>query len=310
MRVEEIDARLASDEELRRVYEVERACRPELNPGEPPRTEAETFAFHRFQPETHTSCLWTADGGFAALYVHGPTAAFADVQVHPDRRRAGIGAALAEAVLERCRELEVVSLHSAWATPAGEAFARRFGGVDGQRLIHSVLDLRAAELPEPQLPDGWRVVTWFDHVPDEHLDAYVRARLAMDDAPTPADLDYPSASAHQVRASERSLRLREREMRLTVAQHESGEIGAFTELRVSRGSAAGFTDDTGTVAAHRGRGLARAVKVASLRLLRDDHPELVVVTTTNAEENDVMRHINRTLGFAPARTFTQIAFKP
>ena len=75
------------------------------------------------------------------------------------------------------------------------------------------------------------------------------------------------------------------------------EIGSFTELRVSRGSTLGFTDDTGTVAARRGRGLARAVKVESLRRLRADHPEVDVVSTSNAEENVAMRRLNESIGF-------------
>ena len=89
-------------------------------------------------------------------------------------------------------------------------------------------------------------------------------------------------------------------MRVTVAIRDDGEIGAFTELRVSRGSTLGFTDDTGTVAAHRGHGLARAVKLESLRRLRDDHPEVTVVTTSNAEENAAMRHVNERVGFRPS----------
>jgi len=93
-------------------------------------------------------------------------------------------------------------------------------------------------------------------------------------------------------------------MRLTVALGADGEIGAFTELRVSRGSTLGFTDDTGTAAVHRGKGLARAVKVESLRRLREDHPEVNVVSTSNAEENLAMRHINASVGFRPTVTET------
>jgi RimJ/RimL family protein N-acetyltransferase len=121
----------------------------------------------------------------------------------------------------------------------------------------------------------------------------------MDDAPAPEGMDFPTWTAEMVRASEESLALREREMRLTVALAEDGEIGAFTELRLSRGSTLGFTDDTGTVAAHRRQGLARAVKVESLRRLRDDHPEVEVVLTSNAEENAPMRHLNESIGFRP-----------
>jgi RimJ/RimL family protein N-acetyltransferase len=126
----------------------------------------------------------------------------------------------------------------------------------------------------------------------------------MDDAPTSDNMEFPAWTAAHVRASEDSLALRNREMRVTVAIRADGEIGAFTELRVSRGSTLGFTDDTGTLAVHRGQGLARAVKLESLRRLRDDHPELTVVSTSNAEENAVMRHVNERVGFRPSAVET------
>ena len=119
----------------------------------------------------------------------------------------------------------------------------------------------------------------------------------MDDAPGPEGMEIPSGSGESVLASEESLRRRDREMRLTVAMDEHGRVGAFTELRVTRGSKLGFTDDTGTVAALRGLGLARAVKLESLWHLRADHPEVEVVATSNAEENTVMRHLNDSIGF-------------
>jgi RimJ/RimL family protein N-acetyltransferase len=86
-------------------------------------------------------------------------------------------------------------------------------------------------------------------------------------------------------------------MRLTVALADDGEVGAFTELRLTPGSRSAVTDDTGTVAGHRRKGLARAVKLESLRRLRHDRPEVETVTTSNAEENAAMRAINRRLGF-------------
>ncbi len=94
-------------------------------------------------------------------------------------------------------------------------------------------------------------------------------------------------------------------MRLTVAVDERASIGAFTELRVSRGSPLGFTDDTGTVEACRRKDLARAVKVELLRRLHSDHPEVSTVSTSNAEENTVMRQLNESIGFRP--TVTSVA---
>ena len=309
VRVDEIDAGAASDETLVAFHDLERACHDELRPGQPVRSPAEVIAFYRHQPATHRTCTWLADGGMAALYVHGPTAAFVDLLVRREDRRRGVGTALLDVVLDRCRTLGVVALHGHHTTPAGAAFAAQAGAVDGQRVVGSLLLLHAVELPEPRVPDGFRLATWLGRVPEESLAAYVRARAAMDDAPTPDGMDFPTWTAENVRASEESLARRDREMRLTVAIDTAGAIAAFTELRVSRGSTLGFTDDTGTVAAERGKGLARAVKLESLRSLRADHPEVKVASTSNAEENAAMRHINESVGFRPTVTETTATLK-
>jgi GNAT superfamily N-acetyltransferase len=286
------------------MHEIEQACLAEVTPDEPGRSADEAIAFHRHQPATHESFNWLGDGGFASLYIHGPKAAFVQLLVRPERRRAGLGSTLFAVVRARAAERGALELHGHHATPAGAAFAARVGGVPGQREVRSLLRLQTAELAEAPLPAGWGLQTWLTRVPDEHLAAFVRARAAMDDAPGSDEIEYPTASAERVRGSEDSLIERGREMRVTVALRESGEIGAFTELRVSSGSIVAVTDDTGTVAAHRGAGLARAVKVESLRRLRADHPEIEAVTTRNAEENAAMRHINESVGFRPVATLT------
>jgi len=51
------------------------------------------------------------------------------------------------------------------------------------------------------------------------------------------------------------------------------------------------------------------VKLESLRWLRDDHPEIEVVTTRNAEENAVMRGINESVGFRPTVVETTAALR-
>ena len=300
MHIEEVDARSASDDVLARFHALEAACHAELRPGEPARTVEEVIAFHRHLPATQTSCHWLAAGGAATLYVHGPTATFVDLLVEPGSRRRGLGTALLERAVARCRELGVEALRGAHATIAGAAFAEAVGARDEQRIVRSLLELRSADLLQPKLPDDFRLVTWRGRVPDEHLAAFVVARSAMDDAPAPEGMGFPTWTAEKVRASEESLARRHREMRLTVAIGADGRIAAFTELRVSRGSTLGFTDDTGTVAAERGRGLARAVKVESLRRLRADHPEIEIVSTSNAEENRGMRHLNESVGFRPS----------
>lgn len=302
MRVEEVDARTAPDETLRVFHAIERAC---LLLGDPGRDETEAVSFYRHAPSTHTRVHWLVeDAGAASLYVHSPTAVFLHLLVVPGRRRRGIGTALLDAALARARDIGVQTIYGYHAEAGGASFARNAGAVDGQRLVESVVDLRTAALPDPTPPDGWQLVTWIGRVPDEHIDAYAIARTAMDDAPQPEGMGLPAESAERVRAMEASLAARNRELRVTVAIRE-GEIGAFTDLRTSPGAPAGFTDDTGTVARHRGRGLATAVKLESLRAFREDHPDVPLVTTSNDEENEAMLRINRRIGFTPYVVRTQ-----
>jgi len=307
MDIREIDARTAPDDVLLRFHELELVCHEELKSGEPWRMRDEGIAFHRHLPLEITIGHWLADGGVAVLWMHNPTATFCEVLVHPERRRQGLGTALLERVVERARELGVETLRGDHLEPAGTAFCSHVGAVDEQRVVRSLLPLQTADLPEPLVPEGWRLVNWLLRVPDEHLEAYARARVAMADAPAPDGMDVPIWDAEKIRSSEESLVRRGREMRLTVAMDDTGEIGSFTELRHSAGSPIGLTDDTGTVVAHRGKGLARAVKLESLRRLRDDHPEIEAVTTRNAEENAVMRGLNTSVGFRPTVVETTAA---
>jgi mycothiol synthase len=310
MRVREIDASSAPVDDLRAIHEIEEACLPEFSPREPGRSLEETVAFYRHPPATHERHHWlVGSAGVAGLYVHSPTAVYVHLFVAPAHRRQGIGTALLEVARARCAELGVDVLHAHYSTQAGAAFAAQAGAVDGQRDVRSLLELRGAALPKEALPNGWRLVTWTGRVPDDHIDAYVRARAAMDDAPMPDGVVIPADSIDRVRAMEESLALRERELRVTALVSDDGDVGAFTDLRVSAGSPVAFTDDTATLALLRGRGFARAVKLESLRRLRDDRPEIELVTTVNAEENRAMRHINERIGFEPIVTTTTAALE-
>ncbi|HSV55201.1 MAG TPA: GNAT family N-acetyltransferase [Burkholderiaceae bacterium] len=58
---------------------------------------------------------------------------------------------------------------------------------------------------------------------------------------------------------------------------------------------------TAVAARWRGKGLAKAVKAAMLQLLRERHPQLQTMITTNAHANAPMLSINQRLGFAVHR---------
>jgi glutamate dehydrogenase/leucine dehydrogenase len=96
---------------------------------------------------------------------------------------------------------------------------------------------------------------------------------------------------------------RGRESRVTVAVNGDGAVGSFTDLRLSAPPClVSTTDDTATITEARGLGLGYAVKLESLRRLREERPDVEVVRTVNAEENSAMRAVNTKLGFAPTAT--------
>jgi GNAT superfamily N-acetyltransferase/RimJ/RimL family protein N-acetyltransferase len=309
VRVREFDAAHAPREDLVGVHEVEQACAPELFPGEQGRSVEEAISYMRHPPAGQVRRHWVAESegkvvGSATLFVHAPSFVYVQLLVRPESRRRGAGTALLDALRDAARSEQAQSFFGHHSTEAGAAFAAHAGAVDDQRDVRSVLDLRAAELPPPVVPEGWTLRSWVGRAPEELAASLVQARDAMRDAPAPGGQESGPMTIEELRDLEETCARRGRVMRITVAVNDAGKVGAFTDLRVTPSSPEAATDDTATVAWARGRGLAVAVKLESLRLLQTEYPGIERVSTMNAEDNLQMRHINRRVGFVPTVTLT------
>ncbi len=306
MVIRALDAAAAAAGELLALHALEVACSP---PNEPVREPSLSLAYYRHWPAGSVRRRWVAEedgllAGSAALFVHGPALVYVEVFVDPGRRRRGIGSALLETVCDAARDEGIRSFFGHHWDEAGAAFAAHAGAKDDQRDVRALLDLRTAVLPEPVVPAGWRLGSWVGPAPDELVESFAAARDAMNDAPAPAGVEGWTTTVEEVRRIEQAAAARGREIRVTVALDDQDEIGAFTDLRTTPGHTAAATDDTAVIASARGLGLARAVKVESLRRLRADRPEVETVATMNAERNAAMRHINTQIGFVPTSTLT------
>jgi GNAT superfamily N-acetyltransferase/predicted GNAT family acetyltransferase len=305
MRIREVDASTAPDEELLALHALEEACAP---PGEPFRPPELSLAYYRHSSARIRRHFFADEDGLlvgaATLSVFGPAFHFADLVVLPAYRRQGIGTALLEELRTAALELGASSFFGHYWSEDGAAFASHVGAREDQRDVRATLDLRAAELSEPSVPEGWRLLTWIGAAPDDLLESYARCRDAMSDAPDPEGVEWPAITVADVRELEQTAAKRGREMRVTIAVDERNEVAAFTDLRVTPGAKTASTDDTAVAAWARGRGLGRAVKLESLRRLRIEHPEVETVTTVNAERNAAMRHINTRVGFVPTVILT------
>ena len=66
-----------------------------------------------------------------------------------------------------------------------------------------------------------------------------------------------------------------------------------------------YQSDTLVLKEHRGRRLGQLVKVANLRALLEQKPEVTRVATWNAETNAPMLRVNRAMGFRTVGSMTE-----
>jgi RimJ/RimL family protein N-acetyltransferase len=76
-----------------------------------------------------------------------------------------------------------------------------------------------------------------------------------------------------------------------------GERVGLSEMTVHASTGKCAQGMTGVLAAHRGRGLAQALKAEMLRRMPELVPNMKVISTSTSVHNHPMRHINRALGF-------------
>jgi RimJ/RimL family protein N-acetyltransferase/N-acetylglutamate synthase-like GNAT family acetyltransferase len=220
---------------------------------------------------------WTSDEG----------AAWALVTVDPQKRRQGIGEAVGARLLEH--------LHGLGAKKATSFFrstdeSKRWATARGwsQLLSGPLIAVDPRTVPEPSVPAGYRCVPMSQVGPEAVYEAVKATAL---DEPGPIRHDNIQFDDFFREWTEPDLDLESS----TAVLDADGTVVAFSFLNTAgdRGQH-GFA---GTLREHRRRGLATAAKRCALRAAQARG--VTRVTTSNAEENEAMRAINRQLGFEP-----------
>jgi GNAT superfamily N-acetyltransferase len=245
----------------------------------------------------------------------------AEVRVHtvPAARRRGYATAMVERLERAARAAgrtilvgETSWAHSAGADGRGEEgpdFARSVGFElalsEVKRVLalpvpDAVLDELAAEAAPHH--DGYRLRSWPGPVPEDLLEGWARLTGSLlTEAPT-GDLDVEPEYRDPavVREDEAVLARQGRSKYNTVALDPDGDLVAFTDIATSVHEP-GKSYQWGTLVRRDARGhrLGLAVKVANLRLLQAERPDVVHLTTYNAEVNAHMIGVNERLGFTP-----------
>ncbi|WP_404392013.1 GNAT family N-acetyltransferase [Humibacillus xanthopallidus] len=233
------------------------------------------------------------------------------LSVHPDHQRRRVGTALLEHCELALRDdgCDRIHEHSGAPDEQGDA-ATGFAIANGYRqtllVLRQDLALPVDEAaltaldPRPD-PAAYAIETSVDGLPEEWLeDRALLARRMSTDAPSgDIDLDEEDWDAERVRQlwnTPSPIWAVE-----SVARHvPSGRLVAFTDLVVRPGQPdLAVQTDTLVLREHRGRALGLAVKLANLRSLQRERPDVTTVRTWNADTNVHMIAINERLGFRP-----------
>ncbi|BFV56846.1 GNAT family N-acetyltransferase [Kitasatospora sp. CMC57] len=215
---------------------------------------------------------------------------FANLSVNPEARCRGVATAML-AVAERHLAEHGVTRIRAWVddVPDSVAFAERHGYVRGRSAHFAHLDLTAGLRPVPPLPEGVELRTGADYLDDPH--ALYRVDVdGTQDEPGGVDLDglgYEDWLAEVWHRPDLDRDL------TTVAVADGGPV-AFSAVH-SDGATRYWSAFTTTVASHRGRGLAKLAKTASLhRAVARGYTDAY---TSNDATNAPMLAINDWLGY-------------
>lgn len=222
---------------------------------------------------------WTSDKGMSYLTVY----------VHPDHRGQGIGSALVDRGHAHLKGIDARRVRT-FAEHDEVEFSRR-RGYEGTRQMHYAgVDPR--QLPEQPPTPSDVVLVGMDQV--DARQAYEADSIATLDEPSdsPMDsIDYDDWLRVVWEAPALS-------KALSVAAMVGDEVVSFTGVETDGDRA--WSAMTGTIPAHRGRGLAKLVKSVALR--RAAEAGVTGAFTSNDDENEPMLAVNTWLGYRRVAT--------
>ncbi len=150
--------------------------------------------------------------------------------------------------------------------------------------------------------EGYELRSWAGPVPDELLQGWAELTSALTtEAPTgDLELEPEAVDLAAVREREATLARQGRTKYNTVAVSADGDVVAYSDLATTvHDPGRAYQWGTLVLREHRGHRLGVAVKVANLRLLQRERPDVLRLTTYNAEVNSHMIAVNEALGFRP-----------
>lgn len=232
-----------------------------------------------------------------------------DVTVDPLARRQGLGRRLFELGVDKVRAAgRSLTLTDCFDLPGSVAFCRAMGLEQASAEVQRRQDLRALDWARldrefaaaQQRAADYELVRLAGPIPEELLAAVVWVAASINDAPIDdLDIEDEVFSPQRQRAFEAAqAAMNQRHYRLVARHCDSGDLAGHTMVAVdTERPGFGTQEDTSVLRAHRGRRLGLFLKIAMLRWLQEEEPQLRTLDTWNAESNAHMIAVNEALGY-------------
>jgi GNAT superfamily N-acetyltransferase len=236
-----------------------------------------------------------AIGTASAMFEPGREEPFCRNIVRPERRRAGVGSALYDAISAYARErgCEALLAHVDGDQREGLAFAEHRGFAEIGRELRVSLELAAIEPPQPRAPDGIEIVTWAER-PELAGGMYDVFREAEPDIPGEEDtetIEYEEWLSQHMRGSGDKAEA-------TFVALAGDEVVGYSKFSLTDAQpTVAFHDLTGVKRAWRQRGIAGALKATQIRWAKEHGYERL--ETANEERNAPIRKLNERFGYRP-----------
>ena len=234
------------------------------------------------------------------IYVYPPEypALWGFIGVLPDARRQGIGERLLRSISEASRAAGKAGLHIACSDdrPAGIEFLVHRGFTELERSKSAKLDLSGVPVPTVEAPPGIELTTLAAR-PDLVEGVHAVALETFADIPG-GDEPMAVGDLAEFRARDVDRAPIPKDAFFVAVEASSGRVIGYASLMMLAGSTTrAYHDMTAVLRAFRGRGIASALKVATIAWAIEHG--LAVLETGNDEANAPMRAVNARLGYQP-----------
>ena len=285
--------------ELTRFAEVVNDVTPE-NPTslEELRWQDENYDGERYIAELAGKTVGVATVGQIISYRPDFERWWVNVLVREPHRRQGIGSALLASGSRAARAVGKTGLQTSLSERHADGFAflqhRGFVEFDRYRMVE--LDLRRLPKPAVEQPPGVEITSLASR-PDLVTGVHAVAELAFPDIPH-ADEPMQAGSLEEFRKRDVDRPGMPRDAFYVALDVATGDVIGYASLfRIPGRRDAAWHDMTAVAPAHRGRGIATALKRATIAWAID--AGMHVLETGNDVENAPMRAVNAALGYRP-----------